>query len=446
MDKQYALTGGFVLSGDENMTAEEGLTVLVKGNRIEDIVQTSAASLSGYEIIDLKGAYLMPGLINLHVHLPASGNAAKENAKPVNYKKLFQLLNIPGVKTGFKKLQDGLIRQELMSGVTTIRTVGGILDFDTKARDRISKGKLAGPRILAANTGVSVPGGHFAGSLASESTTKAEARLTVRRAVNQGADLIKLMVTGGVMDASEEGEPGVLRMPLELIEAACDEAHKAGLPVAAHVESTEGVKAALKGGVDTIEHGARIDEECIRLFKETGAAHVCTISPAVPYALFPEEESHCGDLGRKNGRIVFEGIVSCANTCLSKGIPVGLGTDTGCPFIRDYDMWREVVYFKNWCKVSNAFALYSATKGNAKIAGIDKEVGTIAPGMLADMIATKENPLEDLKALRHVDMIMYDGKLIEKPVVKINQKIEQLLDKYIDFTPEDYKMFKNTND
>ena len=118
-----------------------------------------------------------------------------------------------------------------------------------------------------------------------------------------------------------------------IVKAACEEAHKLGYHVAAHVESTEGVKVALENGVDTIEHGASPTAEIIRLFKETGAVHVATISPALPYALFDPSVSHMDEMSRFNGKIVFDGIVECAKMCLASGIPVGLGTDTGCPFV-----------------------------------------------------------------------------------------------------------------
>lgn len=434
--KKYALINGVVLSGERDMTAQEGLCVLVEDGKITAVAPQKDTKLKGYKKIDLKGRYIMPGLINMHVHLPASGKAPKANAKPVNYKKLFGLLKIPGVKAGYRALQNGLIKKELLSGVTTLRAVGGILDFDTKARDKVKAGKLVGPRILAANTGVSVPGGHFAGSLATESTTTDEVREHVRKMHGQNVDLIKLMITGGVMDASADGEPGVLRMPPELVEAACDEAHKLGLKVAAHVESPEGVKVALRGGVDTIEHGAKPDDEIIDLFRQTGSAHICTISPAVPYTLFDLDVSHCGEMGMRNGRIVLEGIVDCARACLENDIPVGLGTDTGCPFIRHYDMWRELVYFHNWCGVDNAFALYTATKRNAEIAGLDDIIGTVAEGKAADLLITEKNPLDDLKALRRPDMVISGGKIYMKLKYKIDSAIETELDKFIDYVPE----------
>ena len=122
--------------------------------------------------------------------------------------------------------------------------------------------------------------------------------------------------------------------------------------VAPHVESPEGVRAALENGVDTIEHGAMPDESTLALFRKTGASLVTTISPALSYALFDTSVSHATPMQKYNGKIVMDGIVGCAKACLSAGIPVGLGTDTACPYVTQYDTWRELVYFRRFCGVT----------------------------------------------------------------------------------------------
>lgn len=175
------------------------------------------------------------------------------------------------------KLCENYAKTELMSGVTTIRTVGGLGSLDAKIRDRILEGKADGPRMLVSNMAVSVPGGHMAGSVAYAAESEEQCRTLVRRIISEKPNLIKLMVTGGVLDAKVKGEPGVLKMPPAYIRVCCEEAHKAGLKVAAHAESPEGVRAALENGVDTIEHGAAPDAEIIKLFKEKHACDICTI-------------------------------------------------------------------------------------------------------------------------------------------------------------------------
>ena len=132
-----------------------------------------------------------------------------------------------------------------------------------------------------------------------------------------------------------------------------------------------------------------------------------------------------------NGRIVFEGIINCAKAALENGIPVGLGTDTGCPFITHYDMWRELNYFVKYCGVSPAFALYTATLGNARIVGIDSETGSIEPGKSADFIVCADDPLEDLSALRNLELVVMKGRAFTHPRIRKNKMIEKELDKWL---------------
>ena len=426
---KVAYINGIILNGSENMEPVEGKIILTDGDKIEKIISHEEfKNLSGYENIDLKGKYIMPGLINLHLHLPSSGNPKKKESDPV---KLVKLITSNGLfrKIGIKICADAA-KTQLLSGVTTIRTSGGVANFDSLIRDRINKKELIGPRILAADMAVSVEGGHMAHSLAYVANSPEEAAAYVRKIAEGKPDWIKLMITGGVLDAKVKGEPGELKMPPEYVKAACDEAHKLGFKVAAHVESPEGVKCALKNGVDSIEHGAKPDEEMIALFKEKGAFLVATISPALPFAEFDRETTHISEVAQYNGKIVFEGILDCAKACLANGIPVGLGTDTGCPYITHYDMWRELNYFHKYCGVSNAFALYTATKRNAELAGVGAITGSIEPGKSADFVVTRTNPLENLEALRNIDMVVFRGEITRNPVVKKMPDVEAQLDKY----------------
>lgn len=424
---KYALVNGKILNGNEDMVPQENLIILVEGDRIKDIVDKDE-HIDGYQVVDLKGQYIMPGLINMHVHLPSTGKPKKkevDNVKLVNFVTKYAL-----TRKYLQAVCEKAAKIQLLSGVTTIRTMGGVESYDSLIRDRINQGDIIGPRIIAGNMAVSVPGGHMANSLAYAATSANEARTFVDTIAKGKPDIIKLMITGGVLDAKKKGEPGVLKMPPEYVKAACDEAHKLGYKVAAHVESPEGVRVALENGVDTIEHGAKPDEKIIQLFKETGACHIATLSPALPYALFDQSVSHVSDMAKYNGKVVFDGIIECAKACLENDIPVGLGTDTGCPYITHYDMWRELHYFHKFCGVSNRFALYTATKRNAELLGLGDDIGTIDIGKCADMIVTKDNPLDNLEALRYVSMVMSKGKLINNPKVKKIKKVEVALDQY----------------
>ena len=309
---KYALINGVPLDGTETMQPRPGLSILVNGDRIEAIVPAGTEG-SDYERIDLAGGYVMPGLINLHVHLPASG---RPTVKQKDTKKIVRLMTSNALLRAITfRVCAGYAKTELLSGVTTLRSVGGIQAVDSYLRDKILSGKAVGPRILAGNMAVSVPGGHMAGSLA--------------------------------------------------------------------------------------------------------------------YAMFDRSVTGASETEQYNGRIVMDGIIACAKACLERGIPVGLGTDTGCPYITHYDMWREVYYFHKLCNVSNAFALHTATLGNARLVGLGAETGSIEPGKCADLIVTRANPLEDLKALRHIDLVMGRGNLIRAPKVKKIEKAERELDKFL---------------
>ena len=425
---KYAYRNAHLLDGTRDMLPRDGLAVLTDGETIAGIVPEEAVP-EGFEPVDLGGKYLMPGLINLHVHLAGNGKPQK---KQRDNEKLVRRLMGTGISraVAYHVVAD-FARLEVMSGVTTIRTVGGLGDFDTRLRDEIAAGARPGPRILAANEGISVPGGHMAGSVAVAAEDIPQALRQVERAREQGVDLIKLMITGGVMDAKAKGVPGELKMPPEMVKAGCDRAHSLGYPVAAHVESTEGVRVALENGVDSIEHGAKLDERLIRLFRDRGACLCTTLSPALPYALFDRSVTHATEVEQFNGNVVFEGIIACAKAALENDIPVVLGNDVGCPWITQYDFWRELCYFRKYVGVSNAFALHTATGRAAEVMGLGSVTGTIEVGKSADLIVTRGNPLADLRALRSVDMVVARGQRYDAPRVKYNARVMAELDKFL---------------
>lgn len=416
------------------MQVQEGQVILVENERITEILPAEEAGkrnlkASGYEEIDLQGKYILPGLINMHVHLAGNGKPQKKQRD--NEALVKKIMSNGLTKAIAYNMVCGFAKDELYSGVTTIRTVGGLGDFDTRLRDDIAAGKKPGPRILAANEGISVPGGHMAGSVAIAAGSIEEALQHLEIAKAQKVDLVKLMITGGVLDAKEKGVPGELKMAPEMVKAVCDKAHAMGYKVAAHVESPKGVKVALQNGVDSIEHGAKADEEMIALFKEHNAFLCTTLSPALPYALFDRSITNASEVEQFNGNVVFEGIIDCAKAAIANDIPVVLGNDVGCPWITQYDFWRELYYFYKYVGVSNTFALYTATCRGAEMAGIGDITGTLEPGKCADMIVVEKNPLEDIRALRNVDMVVSQGKVLRSPKVKKRQIVETELDKFL---------------
>lgn len=426
----YALKNMTILDGHENMVPVTGKAVIVRDGKFEAIVDEDKVP-SDCPVTDLKGGYLMPGLINLHLHLPASGKPKK---KQMDYNKVAKLLKIGLVKKLYKNICAESAKTNLLSGCTTIRTVGGLPGYDTEVRDKINAGQLVGPRIISADYAISVPGGHMTGTVALPANSVEEAvKMVDDLHDNYKPDIIKLMITGGVLDAVVPGEPGILKMPPEYVEAACKRAHEYGYKVAAHVESTEGMVVALKGGVDTIEHGGKPSEEVMQLFKERGSVLTCTLSPAIPFALKEVPFIGVTEMGYINGIALYNNMLACIAECRKEGITVGLGTDTGCPYITHYDMWRELWYYHTLCGVSENEALHTATEINAKIAGIDDITGTIDAGKCADFIVTDKNPLEDLTVLRNISKVAAAGNIIDSPKIKKMADVDDMLDRAMDY-------------
>lgn len=429
----FVFRNATVLDGTENMEPRIGQTVLVEDGRIAAVGPAAEVDAPiGARELDLGGAYLLPGLINMHVHLCGSGRPTSAGDAGA----LMKRLDNPVGRAIVRGLLRKRAQQQLASGVTTVRGAGDPLYGDIAVRDEFNAGKHVGPRLIAPGTGVTVPGGHGAGLFAQIAESPEDAAELVREIAAHGADVIKLFVTGGVFDAEKVGEPGVLRMSEEVARAACEAAHRLGLSVMAHVESTEGVRVALRAGVDTIEHGAPMTPEIVDLYRGGAGTQLegrtpsvtCTISPALPFVKLPPEKTHSTEVQKANGDIVCEGIVQSARDALAAGIPVGLGTDSSCPFVTQYDMWREVAYFAKYVGVSNAFALHTATAVNARLLGLGDETGTVEVGKSADLIVVDANPLDDLSALRDVRHVMCRGAFVERPRVKHIAELDEELD------------------
>lgn len=421
-----------ILDGTKDMQPQRNMAVAVEHGKISRIEPAAIAQApQGARTIDLAGAYLMPGLINMHVHFCGSGKPVSSGDAGA----IMDKIDNPIGRAILHRIIRASAQNQLASGVTTVRGAGDPLYGDIAVRNAIEAGKYVGPRIVAPGTGITVPKGHGAGLFAQVAQSPEQAADMVRDIFAHGADVIKLFVTGGVFDAEKPGEPGVLRMSPEVAAAACRVAHELGMPVMAHVESTEGVQVALAAGVDTIEHGAPMTPEIIDLYR-SGTAQLpgrpasvtCTISPALPFVLLDPEKTRSTEVQKVNGDIVCEGIIKSAREALDAGIPVGLGTDSSCPYVTQYDMWREVAYFAKYVGVSNAFALHTATQVNAQLLGLGDVTGTIAPGFDADLLAVAGNPLEDLSALRQPLHVMARGHLADRLKIKRLPELDAELD------------------
>lgn len=432
----YALKNCHLIHGDLNRNLEKNMTVLVnEQGLIQGIGKSSELAIPNhYEVIDLSGKYVMPGLINAHVHLFADGKpfslSVSEGMLQFAYDRI---LNTKFGKNVLKKRMKRNALTALHAGVTTMRSVGEFFYTDVKLRDEINNGDFVGPNLLVSGFFLSVTGGHGAPFLALVGDSPWEARKNVRINVKNGVDLIKICVTGGVTDAKMVGEAGRLQMTVEEVAAICDEAHKIGLRVAAHVESTEGVRVALKGGVDTIEHGSEMDDEIISLFKNNPnalngyTALIPTFLAAYPSALLDTSVTNVSATVKENSRLVYTSMLKGAQQAIENGITIGLGTDAAMSYVTHYDMWREMDYYIKQTNLNNKQLIDMVTRTNAKILGIEDVTGTVDIGKQADLIVLDQSPLENIEALSDVRMVMVKGNLIQTPSVTRIQQVDDVL-------------------
>ena len=403
--------------------------IAVKGGRIVGIGDVSPEK--GMKVIDCEGMYAAPGLINLHVHLFGTGRPAKALGGGKAQERLVRLVRTPVGKAVLYKIMESNAETELKSGVTTIRTVGDFSGVDFKLKRNVEKGRsrARGLRMLVSGHAITVAGGHGAGTFALTGNTSEELEKLVDDAVREGADLIKICITGGVMDAKRRGAPGEVRMELPFVKAVCDRAHSYGKKVASHVQSSLGAEIAVRGGVDTIEHGAPIEGGTAEIFGSRGGAVVVTYSPAIPNALLGAEATKLDETAKFNSEVVMNGMTECAKSAPAYGIKIGLGTDASCPFCTQSGMWRELVYYSKRVGVTPGEAVRTATLGNAEILGIADETGSISVGKSADIVILKENPLKDPRAYSEIEYISARGRLLVKPKPSKMPDIEALLDK-----------------
>ena len=424
---KYVLKNCNMYSGKEKDDLITGVNIYIDDEIISNL-DTNADTQAEYEILDCTDKYVIPGLINLHSHLFGSGKPSKNLNAGAKQQKLIKLAGTWLGKAILDKVVMKNMRNVLYSGCTTVRGMGDFFESDIRARDKINSGKAIGPRLKVSGFAITSPIGHGAGTFAITGETKAELEKCVDRIHSNNPDIIKICTTGGVMDAKVKGEPGEVKMTLSQVKAVCDQAHKYGYKVASHTESTKGMYVALEGGVDTIEHGAIIDEKLVELFKKNNASLTATFSPAIPFALLDPSITKMGDLQKYNAEVLLDQFVSGIKTALKEEIPVGMGTDASCPFAFQYNMWRELVYFTKYINCSNKFSIFTATLQNAKIIGCDDVTGSIEVGKFADIIIMDKNPIEDLNALRKLDAVIYKGQIHTKLKIKKNEEFEKILD------------------
>ena len=426
----------YIVSDCNLIDVEHGCTVLphmdifIDGKYIEKLMPHGECP-KGYKAIAASGRYAVPGLINLHVHLFGTGRPSKALGGGTAQRRLIRFVQTALGKKILCRIVESSAKNQLLSGVTTIRAVGDLFgsDIAVKRKTEAGKGKAKGLRMLVSGMAITAPGGHGDGTFARTAEAPAELARMVDDAVAAGADFIKICITGGVMDAKKRGEPGEVKMTEEQVRAVCERAHALGKRVAAHVQSERGAEIAARCGVDTIEHGAPLSGESLRLLSGRNGAQVVTCTPALPNARLPHEVTKLNEMAAYNSEVVMRGMIAGARQAMGAGLAVGMGTDSSCPFCTQYNMWREVQWFHKLIDVPAETALFTATLGNAQILGIDGITGSLCEGKSADILLLNKNPLEDLSALRDIACMFAQGRCIARPRPKRLPEIERQLDK-----------------
>jgi imidazolonepropionase-like amidohydrolase len=439
--KNLALINCNIIDGNKDSKVINDGVILIK-NLVEEneisglIIDVGKANVIDipvdYKKIDLKSKYVLPGLINAHCHLIGDGKPRKmTNLSDKTLKRLYKILKTPIGKLIVIKMMKANVINALNGGVTSLRTMGDPLYLDVKLRKKIEKGKFTGPRLIVAGQSICVTGGH-GGILSYIADSIPEMRKRIRNNLREEVDCIKIISTGGVMDARKLGEAGRPQMTIEEIEAACFEAHRGNVLVASHVESTEGLREALKGGVDTIEHGAPITDDLVPLFKNNPkslkgyTALIPTLSAGMGLSTLPYKVTKITPIKYENARLTEKGEIQGFQRAYSEGIRVGVGTDAGVSYSTHYDVWKELRYFMKYTDMAAQEAIFLATKGNAEILGIDNLTGSIEVGKSADLQVVNGNPLENIDALGEVIKVIIQGNLIDKPKVKKVKNLQEI--------------------
>lgn len=437
MATPFAITGIDVLTGEADGVLHRDWTVVVDGGGTIAAAGPSASTRPDPQLpaVDGTGKVLIPGLINAHAHLFADGRPlAAVYTHPRLTGITTRVMHTPlGRRILRRRVLENATTQ-LHSGVTTLRTVGDVdLEVVDLAR-RIDAGAVPGPRILPSGPLLAITGGHGAPQIARTGDDPAVVRAHARRNLRQGALALKIAATGGVTDAPRAGYAGIPEMAEESMRAICEEAHAAGVLVAAHAQGAEGVLAALRAGVDTIEHGSELSPEIIELFLDNPrslrgwSALVPTLLSCVPLAELSPRETGLGPVVQANARLVLDRMLAAIRGATEHGIVLGIGTDSGVSYVTHGDYWREMDLHRRLTGADPSAILRAATATNARILGIEGVTGTVAPGRSADLVVLDGDPRESFRHLAAPWMVIARGERIVHPEPRPIPAVERQLD------------------
>jgi imidazolonepropionase-like amidohydrolase len=385
----------------------------------------------GFKVLNAQGRYILAGLINAHVHTFADGRpstlSSVTNFGSLTHAQIRQLLDSPAGQAVTERISRINIETMLASGVTTVRTLGDLTYDDVKLAQRVHRGRAAGPRMLVAGPMIAIPGGHGTPYASVECATPEDVKAAVTAHLDAGCTAIKLAATGGVTDAKKIGNAGTPQLTVEQMEAACETAHERGVLVAAHCQSTQGMLNALRAGVDTIEHGATMNDEAIALFQHNPkslhgySAVDPTLMPALTLNQLPQSVTGISDIVKTNSEAVTQGMINAIHQAHKNNILLGVGTDSAMPLVTQYSTWHELDYRVRFAGETIGQVLNEATAGNAHMLGLDKETGTLEVGKSADFIVLDSNPLDRLSALDTPAMVVSVGTPIFRPAALVRR-------------------------
>ena len=384
-------------------------TIIVSGNKIKSVEKGFVEPASAEDtLIDLKSKTLLPGLTDMHVHIESETNPSKY---------LQRFTNNPA-DDAFNSI--GFAEKTLMAGFTTVRDLGGT-GVNIALRDAINKGKVAGPRIFTAGKSLATTGGHAdptngmnkamvgdPGPKDGVVNSVEDARKAVRQRYKNGADLIKITATGGVLSvAKSSSNPQFFE---EEIEEIVKTANDYGFHVAAHAHGDEGMQRAVKAGVKTIEHGTLMSEETMDLMKEYNAYLVPTITAGKEVTEKAEVENYYPELVVPKAREIGPKIQNTFSKAYKRGVPIAFGTDAGV--FKHGENAREFGYMVE-AGMPAMEAIQVATIVPAKILKMEKESGQLSAGFYADIIAVDEDPTENIKTMEDVKFVMKEGMVFK---------------------------------
>jgi len=388
-----------------SLQVKTGMSIIITGNTISDLQKGYVTAAAGDNIIDLKSRTVMPGLIDAHVHL-------EHETSPNAQLKSFTLndADVAFQSTVYAKTT-------LMAGFTTVRDVGGS-GVNIALRNAIRKGTVVGPRVYTADKIISSTGGHGdpthgwrKGLMADEETTitvadgKDACIKAVRQLYKEGADLVKITASGGVLSLEKDGTGP--QFSEDEIRAIVETAKDYGMRVAAHAHGAEAMKRAIRAGVTSIEHGTIMDDEAISLFKQHGTWYVPTIiaGKSVSDSAKKHPEYYPPVIAGKAQAIgpMIQGTFSKA---YKAGVKIAFGTDAGV--YAHGKNWMEFIYMTE-AGMPVLEAIKCATVNAAELIGVGDKVGTIEKGKLADIVAVEGDPTQDVHAMGNVKFVMKDG-------------------------------------